>query len=412
MRDLRILSLFTGAGGLDYGFEAAGFQTKLAIELNPDACATLMKNRPEWNVLQKGVESVSGKELTDALGKQEKEIDLIIGGPPCQPFSKAGYGAKGGSMRLDDPRSQTLSNYMRIVGELLPRAFVMENVPGICYSGKDEAYELIKQWIKKINREKDTHYLLSHKIVNAAEYGVPQIRNRFFLIGDRDGLAFEFPKETHRLQERTSGAIGLEGPVTAWDAIGDLNDEELPGTRLSGNWKDLLPSIPEGQNYLWHTNKGGGLNLFGYRTRFWGFLLKLAKDRPSWTIQAQPGPSIGPFHWKNRRLTGMELARLQTFPDGIEIEGSRLSVQKQIGNAVPSLMAEVIARELAIQIFEEKGTGTNPTLKVELKRPFPPEEPVFPVCKKYKKHIGKHAAHPGIGRGPGSVRNNEPCNIT
>src|SRR6185369_15502643 len=104
----------------------------------------------------------------------------------------------------------------------------------------------------------------------------------------------------------------------------------------------LLPSIPEGENYLHHTPRKGGLPLFGWRTRYWSFLLKLAKNQPSWTIQAQPGSAIGPFHWQNRRLAWQEMAALQTFPREFEIASSTVEIQRQIGNAVPSLMAEIL----------------------------------------------------------------------
>src|SRR5262249_20870024 len=127
----------------------------------------------------------------------------------------------------------------------------------------------------------------------------------------------------------------------------DLSDD----LEVRGKWAELLPSIPEGQNYLWHTSRGEGLPLFGWRRRYWNFLLKLAKDRPSWTIQAQPGPAVGPFHWKNRRLSTRELCRLQTFPDNVSIIGDRGSIQRQVGNAVPSLLAEVLARAIRYQLL-------------------------------------------------------------
>jgi len=104
----------------------------------------------------------------------------------------------------------------------------------------------------------------------------------------------------------------------------------------------LLKSIPEGKNYLWHTPRGAGEPLFGWRTRYWSFLLKLSKGQPSWTIQAEPGPATGPFHWRNRLLSIQELVRLQTFPDEYEIVGSRRSAQMQVGNAVPPFLAEQV----------------------------------------------------------------------
>src|SRR5690606_25036105 len=121
--------------------------------------------------------------------------------------------------------------------------------------------------------------------------------------------------------------------------------------------------------------RGGGSPLFGWRRRYWTFLLKLAKNRPSWTIQAQPGPAVGPFHWNNRRLSSRELCRLQTFPDDVEIYGSRVSVQKQLGNAVPSLLAEVIGREIRVQIFRKRRTKKQPKLMPPDRSPPPAPEP-------------------------------------
>src|SRR5207253_4163056 len=118
---------------------------------------------------------------------------------------------------------------------------------------------------------------------------------------------------------------------TTWDAIGDLRVIPEPSLAVNGLWGDLLPSIPEGQNYLWHTPRGGGMPLFGWRTRYWSFLLKLSKRLPSWTVQAQPGSAIGPFHWRNRKLTFEEMCRLQTFPDGLRIEVGRTEMQRMLG---------------------------------------------------------------------------------
>ena len=128
---------------------------------------------------------------------------------------------------------------------------------------------------------------------------------------------------------------------------------------MSGKWADLLPTIPEGLNYLWHTSRGGGVPLFGWRTRYWSFLLKLAKSKPSWTIQAQPGSAIGPFHWKNRKLSARELCRLQTFPDDLSFDTSQNQIQRMIGNAVPSLLAEVLAWEIRTQLLGAAAGGQH-----------------------------------------------------
>ena len=146
------------------------------------------------------------------------------------------------------------------------------------------------------------------------------------------------------------------------------------------------------------------MSLFGWRRRYWNFLLKLAKRLPSWTIQAQPGPSVGPFHWENRRLSHRELCRLQTFPDNVQVYGNRMSVQRQIGNAVPSLLAEVLARAIKVQFLRYRSTNEPLRLLPPDRSPAPPPEPVRPVPAEYRKLAGRHKAHPGTGKGPRSVQ--------
>jgi DNA (cytosine-5)-methyltransferase 1 len=403
MRDKKptVISLYTGAGGLDYGFEAAGFRTAVAVEMDQDCCETLRRNRP-WPVIERDIFDVTTKEMLRQGMLSPGEVDIVIGGPPCQPFSKSGYWATGDSDRLDDPRADTLSAYMQVVEEALPKVFVLENVEGLAYSKKNEGLQLLINYADRINRKAGTKYRPSARILRAADYGVPQLRERFFFVASRDGRIFSFPKATHGQVNEGKGAsfdFGALHPYrTAWDAIGDVEpagDEDLG---VTGKWADLLPSIPEGQNYLWHTERGGGLPLFGWRRRYWSFLLKLAKDRPSWTVQAQPGPATGPFHWLNRRLSMRELCRIQTFPDDIVIHGSRISVQRQIGNAVPSLLAEVLARSIAQQLLGLSIDQAPSLLRVH-RKPLPAAEPAAAVPKKYLELKGKHSAHPGTGRG-------------
>jgi DNA (cytosine-5)-methyltransferase 1 len=398
------VSLYTGAGGLDYGLEAAGFEIAFAIDFDPDSCSTIRANRP-WPVVCDDIHSVPTRKILDTAGLRRAQVDVLSGGPPCQPFSKSSYWVSGDSKRLDDPRATTLHAYMRCVEELLPEAFLFENVHGISYSGKEEGFVLLEKLTRGINRRAGTNYRLSWKVLNAADYGVPQIRTRFFLVGHREGKTFQFPAPTHYPDYESAGCPGLglqldsRWPyVTAWDAIGDYTPLPNEDLRVRGYWADLLPSIPEGENYLWHTNRKGGRQLFGWRTRFWSFLLKLAKNRPSWTVQAQPGPAIGPFHWMNRRLSVEEMARLQTFPRNLSYVGNRNSLQRQLGNAVPSLLSEVLAREMNRQFFGASVTD-QPKLAVEYKRPIPPPEPLSPVPERYLTHLGDHADHPGEGKG-------------
>jgi DNA (cytosine-5)-methyltransferase 1 len=219
------------------------------------------------------------------------------------------------------------------------------------------------------------------------------------MIGSRNGQKFRFPEPTHG----DPGELGRdlfdtrEPYRTAWDAIGDLSPTE-EGLLVGGKWGDLLPSIPEGENYLWHTDRSGGTPLFGWRTRFWSFLLKLSKRLPSWTIQAQPGSAIGPFHWTNRRLTFAELCRLQTFPDGLMVDCGRTEMQRMLGNAVPSLIAEVIAKAIKTQLLGLPDNSCYQLLPPK-RMPIPPPEPLRPVLEKYHQFVGVHEAHPGTGRG-------------
>lgn len=396
-----MISLFTGAGGLDFGFEAAGFQMAVGVEIDVDCCASLRRSRPWWRVINESIFEVSSRRILREAQLRRGEADVVIGGPPCQPFSKSGYWVRGDALRLDDPRANTLAGYMRVVEDTLPKAFLLENVLGLAYSGKDEGLQFLLDRVEAINKKRGTRYDPKVAVLNAADHGVPQLRERVFVVAGRDGQSFAFPPRTHAPREERT-APGLQPYRNAWDAIGELREDASEDLRVRGKWAELLPSIPEGSNYLHHTDRGSGLPLFGWRRRYWSFLLKLAKDRPSWTIQAQPGPSVGPFHWCNRRLSTRELCRLQTFPDDVVILGGRGSAQKQVGNAVPSLLAEAIAREVRTQLLGLRPLRRQSQLMPLVREPVPPPEPSLPVPPKYLHLRGAHAPHPGTGRGAGA----------
>lgn len=400
----KLISLYTGAGGLDLGLEAAGFRTSVAVEQDVDSVATLRRNR-SWEVIHRDIHDVPSSEILAAAGLREGDADLLAGGPPCQPFSKSGYWAKGDVDRLDDPRATTLEAYLRVLRDIKPKAFLLENVAGLAYQRKDEGLQLLLDTITSLNSASGSSYRVSMALLKASAYGVPQERERFFLIGHRDGTEFVFPEPTHA--PATERLAGTDTAMTAWDAIGDLEDDDDPSLAVTGKWADLLPSIPEGKNYLHHTDRGDGMPLFGWRRRYWSFLLKLSKSLPSWTITAQPGSAIGPFHWKNRRLSMRELCRLQTFPEGYVVTGARNAYQRQIGNAVPSALAELLGRCILRQLLG--GRPRNRPLKLLPPRrlPVPAAEPVRPVPSKYRDLVGDHEAHPGTGKGYGAVARQE-----
>ena len=396
---LKAISLFTGVGGLDFGFEAAGFETSVAVEIDPVCCRTIRLNR-RWPVVERDVHRLASKELLHAAGLRAGQADVLIGGPPCQPFSKSGYWARGDVLRLDDPRADTLTAYLRVLRDTQPKAFMLENVSGLAYKGKSEALDRILAGIAQINQDVGTCYDPVWQVVDAASYGVPQRRERVLIVASRDGKQFKFPKVTHGEAHALPLDAGLAPYRTAWDALGDLPQcSSDPTLRVTGKWADLLPSIPEGENYLWHTPRGGGMPLFGWRTRYWSFLLKLAKHRPSWTIQAQPGPATGPFHWTSRRLSIHELCRLQTFPDGLRFNCGRNDAQRMLGNAVPSLVAEVIAREIRRQFLGKPMNGKELQLLPPRREPTPKADKESKVPTIYHALVGNHAEHPGEGMG-------------
>ncbi|MXP65617.1 DNA cytosine methyltransferase [Roseomonas sp. M0104] len=411
---MRAISLFSGIGGLDFGFEAAGFHTRVALEMDRHCCRAIRSNRPNWAVIEGDVNAVPGDDILSKGGLAAGEADILIGGPPCQPFSKSGYWVRGDTLRLDDPRAGTLRGYLDVLRHARPRTFLLENVGGLAYADKNEGLRFILDGVRRINAETGADYRVSWKVINTADYGVPQIRERTFLIGSRDGREFRFPEPTHAALPASdeTDLFSTSGPQpyrTAWDALGDLPEpqgEERRKLEMGGAWRDLLPSIPEGENYLWHTDRKGGLPLFGWRTRYWSFLLKLSKRLPSWTVQAQPGSAIGPFHWKNRRLSFAELCRIQTFPDGLVVDSGRTEMQRMLGNAVPSLIAEVLGREIRRQLLDQ---AVNEPLHLlpPRREHVPAAEVPLPVPAKYLSMQGNHAAHPGTGKGSAARRRAE-----
>ena len=282
------------------------------------------------------------------------------------------------------------------------QVLLLENVEGLVYRGKDdEGLQLVQERLGQINAGYRAGYQAAVITLNCAHYGVPQTRGRVFIIASRSGKLFSLPDPTHYPPGELPNARAQEHR-TAWDAIGDLDAEEWPDElNPKGRWADLLQSIPEGKNYLWHTPRGGGEPLFGWRTRYWSFLLKLAKDRPAWTIQAVPGPATGPFHWRSRQLSAAELRRIQTFPDGYLLAGDYRSQRRQLGNAVPPAIGEMLGQEIRRQFFNERPLRRSSFVPPHRDDRPPPVE-ACPVPDKYLNLRGNHAPHPGVGRGPGT----------
>ncbi len=411
-RIVRVLSLFTGAGGLDLGIERAGFDVVGCIEADRDCRSTLSANR-DWHLLSPGdIHAHRPSSILSSFGLAGREVTLLIGGPPCQPFSKSGQWKHGRTRRMSDPRAETLRAYIRVLDAALPEAMLLENVKGIAatrshVTHRYEALDVLRCELQRVNRHHGTAYEPIPIVVDAAHYGVAQHRERVFVYAARDGSGLTAPPPLcGPVATAANGHSAVRRFATAWDAIGDLDNPDFDPRLLPlGRWGALLSSIPEGCNYQYHTSRGEGEPLFGWRTRYWSFLLKLAKDRPSWTIQAQAGSATGPFHWRSRQLTTQELARLQAFPDGWKIVGTPTSARRQLGNAVPPPIGEMLGLEIRRQLLGHHPRSRS-SLIPALRDDCPPPEPVAPVPDVFLPLRGKQEDHPGPGRGPGALRLN------
>jgi DNA (cytosine-5)-methyltransferase 1 len=244
---------------------------------------------------------------------------------------------------------------MRFVKDLKPRTFIIENVPGLAFTVHREALDFV------LGQAAADGYTTEYAVLNAANFGVPQVRERLFIVGWRDRhRTFRFPSPTHA--ENPGPFSGLSTWITAGDAIGDLDTEENApdtGHRAGGRHGDLLRLVPPGENYLFFTAERGYPDpIFKWRSRYWSFLLKLSPTRPSWTVQARRSNNMGPFHWRNRILRIEEIKRLQSFPDQHVVLGTVENQWRQIGNAVPPLLAHAVAAELRIQLLDAELQAT------------------------------------------------------
>jgi DNA (cytosine-5)-methyltransferase 1 len=335
------LSLFSGAGGLDLGFIAAGFDIAACVEIEPSYVATLRANAGSKDHFSSQTEfycqDIRSFDCSPYVGKG---IDCIIGGPPCQTFSAAGRRA-GGVIGVDDDRGQLFQTYCKILGLVQPRAFVFENVYGLPgANGGGPWHEILSAFAA-------VGYKIRAEVIDTADYGVPQHRERLIMVGFKEG-EFEFPMPTHGPDASTGRPL-----VSVEEAICDLQNASEPfHGGLGGLYGHLLPEVPEGLNYAYFTAEMGHPEpAFAWRSKFHDLLYKVKRDEPCRTIKAQPGKFTGPFHWKNRHFTPEELKRLQTFPDSYNIVGSYGKVVEQIGNSVPPRLAHAIAASVRDQIL-------------------------------------------------------------
>lgn len=358
-----VIDLFAGAGGLSIGATEAGCEVRAALELDPIACKTMRSNSIfHGKVIQGDVRHITGGDLRTAAALSRCDPLIVVGGAPCQPFSKAAYWVEdGGEARYrrlraagidvdrpaaptesrPDERRSLVEEFWRLIDESEPDGFVFENVPSIKHPRNRPIFEAF------CKSAETAGFQIQEVRANAAEHGVAQTRERIFLLGAKRRRP-SAPCPTH--STRADDAATLRPAMTAGEALDGLGGAEHfePEEVVKGRWAEHLATVPPGSNYKAHTAWAGHPEpSFVTETRFWNFLLKLSPDRPSWTIAASPGPWTGPFHWDTRRLRTVELASLQGFPRGYQLAGSRRDRVRQLGNAVPPPLASVMVRAVA-----------------------------------------------------------------
>ena len=342
------VSIFSGAMGLDLGLEAAGFQVRFAADIDRAAVQTAKTNRRDLPYYAQDVCTLSGKKLRELAQLEDIEIDLLAGGPPCQSFSTAGR-----RLALDaEDKGPLVFQFIRLLKELKPRAFLMENVKGILSASQrwralpynnngkpiDEHHgSLLREIVRRIRA---LGYSLDHRVLNAADYGVPQVRERVFFVGFRDGRPPDFPEPTHA----RNGGLFEKQWRTLGDALAGLRDDDSPRTSFSPRKLRYLKLVPPGGNWrnlpvtLQKESMGRAFRALGGRCGYWR---RLSLDAPSPTILTEPqNASTSLCHpSEDRPLTVLECARVQTFPDEWRFVGSTLEQYRLVGNAVPVQLA-------------------------------------------------------------------------
>lgn len=346
---IQTIGFFSGAGGLDIGSQLAGAKVISSLDFDRDSVATMKANKyfAHSAHFHKDIKEMYAKDYNKLIRANNPEKLILVGGPPCQPFSKAGYWVTHKNrLGSEDPRNM-IGQYLRIVEELQPDGFLLENVESLLHPKNAQAVTDLKEAIDKLG------YKFIVYRADALDFGVPQKRKRVFFIASKKGIVGE-PIKTHGDELEILVNKNLLPHERVIDWIGKFDSDkyfEVEELTTGKTYDEELKQIPPGQNYFALTERSGHPNpKFEANKRFWNFLLKLHPNQPSWTIAAQPGPWVGPFHWNNRRLRVPESAAIQTFPEDYHFVGTRRSIQKQIGNAVPSLLGKAIVKHLISNI--------------------------------------------------------------
>ena len=346
-----VISFFSGAMGLDIGLEKAGLHIAVGQDFEPTCVETMRANGHK--VLQGDIRQIQPQEMLDLAGMKAGEPFLVCGGPPCQPFSTAGK-----RLGINDPRGSLFMDYIRMIDYIRPRFFVMENVKGIMSAplkhvplserSKDDPDQQLGTVLDVILSEfNKLGYKTVYGILDAVNYGVPQFRERFVLIGSRDGEDIFLPIPTHFQMH--------QNPDYRWntvgDAIRDIEDEKGECTAFSDERIKFLSMVPEGGNWkdlpddIKPIAMGGAFESGGGKV---GFYRRLSYSQPSPTVVTSPvqKATMMCHPTKDRPLSVHEYARIQQFPENWDFVGTTTAKYKQIGNAVPVGLAEAIGKAI------------------------------------------------------------------
>ena len=322
------LELFAGAGGMAIGLEKAGIEGIGFLEIDKTACETLKANRPEWNVICEDITKISGLDLEKYFDIKKGELDLISGGSPCQSFSTAGK-----KMGLEDARGTLFFHYATFVKKLKPKMFIFENVKGLLSHDKGKTFKTVLEIFDSIG------YDVEWKVMKAWEYGIAQKRERFIAIGKRKDLRiqFNFP-ETHEYKPVLKDVL-KDVPESPCAKYSEKRAEILKYVPQGSWWKDL-PSEIQKEYVPKQSIEGNGGST--------GVARRLSWEEPCLTIMTTPiGKMTERCHPdETRPLSVRESARIQSFPDDWQFCGKMSEQYKQIGNAVPPLLAYEIGKEV------------------------------------------------------------------
>lgn len=345
--DPSVIDLFSGAGGLSLGFQQAGFEIAAGVDVEERFVGTFSRNHDGEKGIQADLTDVTGSDLLEEVDRDR--VEGVVGGPPCQGFSLAGR------RQADDERNNLVFHFIRLVDEIDPDFFLMENVGGITSMATTDGRDVVEEILGRVPPRYETRTF----VLNSVEYGTPQLRRRFFLAGVKNGSAINRPEPTH------GPAVGLfrEQGVTVEDALGDLPapTSEEPQEYNGGPTNDFQEYLRAGSTKLYnHTptnhrqstiekmqDQEQGTSLYDSYTDSW---YRLVPNEPAPTVKENHNaPFVHPH--EDRVTTPRECARLQGFPDNFVFEGPKSAQLVQIGNAVPPQFGQAWGRTF-MHLFE------------------------------------------------------------